>query len=173
MEVLDLVAKARPPKYVRLVLGARTFVTLAVKSLDYQLLFSGRELWRDFLYWTKVISREQARQNRIGRKTSRKLKLLYHRRSKRSKHVFEALAKQIARILKKNGVGTLFIENLTDIRPDMDFGPQNLLIRNFWIFRMLRKAIEGACVKKNIAVVLVETRGTSSTCVVCGGLINR
>ncbi|MCG0278196.1 MAG: transposase [Thermanaeromonas sp.] len=173
VEVPDPVAKARPPKCAGLDLGARTFGALAVEGLDYQLLFSGRELWKDFLYWTKMISREQARLNRTGRKTSRKLKLLYRKRSKRLKHAFEALAKQIARILKKNGVGTLFIENLTDIRADMDFGPQNLLVHNFWTFRMLRKAIEDACVKENIVVVPVEPQGTSSTCAVCGGLINR
>ncbi|MGI9951273.1 transposase [Moorellaceae bacterium AZ2] len=173
VEVPDPVEKPRAPKCAGLDLGARTLAALAVEGLEYQVLFSGRKLWKDFLYWSKAISREQSRLNKAGRKTSRKLKLLYRTRSKRLKHAFEALAKQVVRLLKRNRAGTLFIEDLTDIRADMDFGPQNLLVHNFWAFRMLRKAIEDACTKENIAVVRVEPRGTSSTCAACGGLVNR
>ncbi|MGI9951968.1 transposase [Moorellaceae bacterium AZ2] len=173
VEVPDPVEKPRAPKCAALDLGARTLAALAVDGLEYQVLFSGRKLWKDFLYWSKAISREQSRPNKAGRKTSRKLKLLYRTRSKRLKHAFEALAKQVVRLLKRNRAGTLFIEDLTEVRAAMDFGPQNLLVHNFWAFRMLRRAIEDACAKEGIAVVPVEPRGTSYTCAACRGLVNR
>ncbi|MEM3366287.1 MAG: transposase [Candidatus Methanomethyliaceae archaeon] len=68
---------------------------------------------------------------------------------------------------------TLFLEDLTGIREDMDFGPKNLLVHNFWAFRMLRNLITAACARAGIKVVPVEPRGTSSRCAVCGSPIRR
>ncbi|WP_165859231.1 hypothetical protein [Desulfofundulus salinus] len=45
--------------------------------MGHQLLFSSREPWKDFLYWTGRISAEQSRLNKAERKTSRILHLLY------------------------------------------------------------------------------------------------
>lgn len=165
--------KTKPVKAAGIDLGARTLAALAIEGMDNQVLFSGREVWKDFLYWSKRISAEQSRLNKAGRKTSRFLKLLYRARSKRLKHAFEALAKEIARRLKINKVTVLYLEDLTGIRADMDFGPGNLLVHNFWAFRMLRKAIEAACLKAGVQVVPVEPRGTSSYCAVCGTRLDR
>jgi putative transposase len=131
VEVPEAARKTRPEKYAALDLGARVLVALAVEGLDRQILFSGRKVWKDFLYWTKRIAEEQARLARAGRKTSRQLRMLYQVRARRLKHAFIALAAEIARILKQHRVTTLFIEDLTGIREDRDFGPKNLLVHNF------------------------------------------
>jgi len=55
----------------------------------------------------------------------------------------------------------------------MDFGPRNLLVHNFWAFRMLRNIIEAACSRHGIRVEMLEPRGTSSTCAVCGSPVKR
>ncbi|WP_438316177.1 zinc ribbon domain-containing protein [Candidatus Caldatribacterium sp. SIUC1] len=68
---------------------------------------------------------------------------------------------------------TLFLEDLTGIREDMDFGPGNLLVHNFWAFRMLRNLIEAACARAGIEVVPVEPHGTSSRCAVCRSPVER
>lgn len=160
-------------KYAAIDLGARVLVALAVERLDWQLLFSAREVWKDFLYWTKQIEKEQSRLNRAGRKTSRKLKRLYSCRARRLRHAFVALAAEIARCLRRHRVTTLFLEDLTGIREDMDFGPKNLLVHNFWAFRMLRNLVEAACKRTGIEVVPVEPEGTSSRCAVCGSPVKR
>lgn len=165
--------KAKPEKYAAADLGSRILAALAVERVDHQLLFSAREVWKDFLYWTKQIEKEQSRLNRAGRKTSRKLKRLYQLRTRRLRHTFITLAAEIARVLKRNQVTTLFLEDLTGIREDMDFGPKNLLVHNFWAFRMLRNLIEAACTWAGIRAVPVEPRGTSSICAVCGSPIKR
>lgn len=173
VEVPETERKPRPEKCAALDLGARVPAALAVEGLDRQVLFSGREVCKDFLYWTKQIAEEQARLARAGRKTSRQLRKLYQVRARRLRHAFVALAAEVVRVLKRHRVTTLFIEDLTGIRGDMDFGPGNLLVHNFWAFRMLRDLIEAACTQAGIQVVPVGPRGTSSRCAVCGSPIRR
>lgn len=173
VEVPEAARKTRPEKYAALDLGARVLAALAVEGVSRQILFSGRKVWKDFLYWTKRIAEEQARLARAGRKTSRQLRKLYRTRTRRLKHAFIALAAEVARILKRHHVAILFLEDLTGIREDMDFGPKNILVHNFWAFRMLRNLVEAACARAGIKVVPVEPRGTSSKCAVCGSPIRR
>ncbi|WP_427365713.1 RNA-guided endonuclease InsQ/TnpB family protein [Candidatus Caldatribacterium saccharofermentans] len=173
VEVPEPVRRTRPEKRAALDLGARTLAALAIEGFHRQILFSGRGVWKDFLYWTKRIAEEQARLSRAGRRTSRQLRRLYQVRTRRLKHAFVALAAETTRILKRHRVTTLFFEDLTGIREDMDFGPGNLLVHNFWAFRMLRNLIEAACVRAGIEVIPVEPRGTSSRCAVCGSPLER
>ena len=173
VEVPEPVRKTRPEKYAALDLGARILVALAIEGVSRQVLFSGRKVWKDFLYWTKRIAEEQARLARAGRKTSRQLRKLYQTRARRLRHAYLALAAEIARILKQHRVTTLFIEDLTGIREDMDFGPKNILVHNFWAVRQLKNLITAACARAGIKVVPVEPRGTSSRCAVCGSPIRR
>jgi putative transposase len=165
--------KEKPPKCAAIDLGARVLAALAVEGLDRQPLFSAREVWKDFLYWTKRIAEEQARLARAGRRTSRTLRRLYQTRTRRLRHAFAALAAEIARILKRHRVTVLLLEDLTGIREDMDFGPGNLLVHNFWAFRMLRKLIEAECSRAGIAVIPILPDGTSSSCAVCGAPVSR
>jgi len=165
--------KKKPEKHAALDLGARILAALAIEGLDRQIILSGREVWKDFLYWTKRIAQEQSRLNGAGRKTSRKLKRLYQTRALRLRHAFAALAREVACILKRNRVTVLFIEDLTGIREDMDFGPKNLLVHNLWAFGMLRRLIEAACARVGVKVVPVKPRGTSSRCAVCGSPVLR
>lgn len=123
VEVPEPVRKEKSEKCAALDLGARVLVALAVEGFERQLLFSGREVWKDFLYWTKRITGEQFRLNRAGRKTSRQLRRFYRIRVHRLKHAFVALVAEIAHILKRHRVTTLFLEDLTGIRGNMDFGP--------------------------------------------------
>ncbi|WP_245574436.1 transposase [Desulfovirgula thermocuniculi] len=173
VEVPEPARKTRPEKCAALDLGTRVLAALAVEGLNRQILFSGRKVWKDFLYWTKRIAEEQSRLNRAGRKTSRQLGRLYLVRAHRLRHAFVALAAEIARILKQHRVTTLFIEDLAGIREDMDFGPKNFLVHNFWAFRMLKKLVEAACARAGIKVVPVEPHGTSSRCAVCGSPTGR
>lgn len=144
--------KEKPPKCAAIDLGARVLAALATEGLDHQLLFFAREVWKDFLYWMKQIAKEQARLAKAGRRTSRALRRLCQTRTRNLRHTFTALAAEIARILKRHRVTVLFLEDLTDIREDMDFGPRNFLVHNFWAFRMLRKLIEAECSRAGIAV---------------------
>lgn len=165
--------KAKPERYAALDFGARVLAALAIEGLSRQILFSGRKVWKDFLYWTKLIAEEQSRLVLSGRKTSRRLRRLYQVRARRLRHAFVALSAEIARILKRHHVTALFLEDLTGIREEMDFGPNNLLVHNFWAFRMLNSLIKAACTRFGIKIVFVEPRGTSSRCADCGSSISR
>ncbi|WP_245574275.1 RNA-guided endonuclease InsQ/TnpB family protein [Desulfovirgula thermocuniculi] len=173
VEVPEPARKTRPEKCAALDLGARVLAALAIEGVSRQILFSGRKVWKDFLYWTKRIAEEQARLARAGRKTSRQLRKLYQTRARRLRHAYLALAAEIARTLNQHRVTTLFIEDLTGIREDMDFGPKNILVHNFWAVRQLKNLITAACARAGIKVVPVEPRGTSSRCAVCGSPTGR
>jgi putative transposase len=82
------------------------------------------------------------------------------------------LAAELVRTLKRHRVTVLHVENLTGIRDDMDFGPKNILVHNFWAFRMLLNLIEQACSRAGIRVVPDGTRD-SLTCAVCGSTLRR
>lgn len=164
--------KARPEKHAAADLGARVLVALAIEGLDRQLLFSGREVWKDFLYWTKKVAEEQSKLNRSGRRTSRRLRELYRMRTLRLKHAFVALAAELVRVLKRHRVTILHAEDLTGIRDDMNFGPKNLLVHNFWAFRMLLNLIKQACGRAGIKVIPDGTRD-SLTCAVCESSLRR
>jgi putative transposase len=172
VEALEPVRSPKPEKHATADLGARVLVALAVEGLDSQLLFSGREVWKDFLYWTKKIAEEQSQLNKSGRRTSRKLRELYQTRALRLKHAFVTLAARMAKILKRHRVTVLHVEDLTHIRDEMDFGPKNLLVHNFWAFRMLLNLIEAACSRVGIRVVADATRD-SLTCAACGSALRR
>lgn len=174
-QVVDVPEPARlpkPEKHAALDLGARTLVALAIQGLSQQILFSGREVWKDFLYWTKQIAKEQARLAQDGRKTSRKLRRLYQMRAGRLKHALTALAAEIARVLKRHGVTVLHIEDLTGIRDNMDFGPKNLLAHNFWAFGMIRNLIVQACGRIGIKV-RADAPKDSLVCAMCEGALRR
>jgi putative transposase len=156
----------KPEKHAAADLGARVLIALAVEGLDRQLLFSGREVWKDFLYWTKRIAEEQSKLSRSGCRTSRRLKEMYRMRTLRLKHAFIALAAELVRILKRRRVTVLHVEDLTNIRDDMNFGPKNILVHNFWAFRMLLNLIKQACDRAGIRVIPDGTRD-SLTCAVC------
>jgi putative transposase len=172
VEVPEPIRSPKPEKHAAADLGARVLLALAVEGLNHQLLFSGREVWKDFLYWTKQIAEEQSRLNKSGRKTSRRLRKLYQIRASRLKHAFIGLAAELVRILKRRRVTVLHVEDLTHIRDDMDFGPKNLLVHNFWAFRMLLNLIETACGRAGIRVVADGTRD-SLTCAACGSPVRR
>lgn len=173
VEVPEAVRKVKEEKYAAIDLGARVLTALAIENLDQQILFSAREVVKDFLYLTKQIEEEQSRPNKAGRKISKKLKRLYQLCARRLKHALVSLSSKIARILKQHHVTTLFLEDLTGIREEMDFGAKNLLVHNFWTFRMLRNLIEASCTRFGIKVKPIEPRGTSSKCAVCGHPIKR
>ncbi len=124
-------------------------------------------------HWTKRIAGEQARLARAGTKTSRALRRLYQTRTRRLKHAFIALAAEIARILKRHRVTVLFLEDLTGICEDMDFGPGNPLVHNFWAFRLLRKLVAATCARAGIAAIPIPPKGTSSSCAACGTPVSR
>ncbi len=117
VEVPEPERKAKPEKYAALDLGARILAALAIEGVSRQILFSGRKVWKDFLYWTKRIAEEQARLARAGRKTSRQLRKLYQTRARRLRHAYLALAAEIARTLSQHRVTTLFLEDPPDGHP--------------------------------------------------------
>ncbi|MHB0885726.1 MAG: RNA-guided endonuclease InsQ/TnpB family protein [Bacillota bacterium] len=173
VETPEPVRATRPEKWAGIDLNARILAAAAVEDNQLVRLYRGREIWREFLYWTRRIAREQARLAQQGVRTSRPVRRLYRRRRLRLLHALQALARQVAVGLRRSGVTDVALEDLTGIREHMDFGPGNLLVHNFWAFARWRRTLEAALGRVGIRVVAVEARGTSSRCAVCGQPVAR
>jgi putative transposase len=96
--------KERPDKYAASDLGARRPLALAIQGSSAHHIFSARELWKDFKYWTGKIALEQSRLSTQGLKTSRRLRQLYRMRRLRLRHSLEGIASKVTGLLKRHGV---------------------------------------------------------------------
>ncbi len=173
VETLEPVRASRPERWAGIDLNARILAAVAVQGCAAVQLYRGREIWREFSYWTRRIAREQARLAQQGLRTSRAVRRLYRRRRLRLLHALQALARQVVVGLRRDGVTNMALEDLTGIREHMDFGPGNLLVHNFWAFARWRRTLEAALGRVGIRVVTVQARGTSSHCAVCGQPVAR
>ncbi len=132
VEMPEAGRKARLPKWAGIDQNARIPAAVALEGDPVVRLYRAREIWREFLYWTRQIAEEQARLQTFGLKTSRRLRALFRTRRLRLRHALLALARQIACDFKQDRVTHVALEDLTGIRDLMDFGPKNLLVHNFW-----------------------------------------
>jgi len=89
-------------------LGIANLATVAVEDGSW-MLFKGGSVLSEFKKITKSISIEEKRLSRHGLKTSRKLEMLYNKRSLLLKNAREGLAREIVESLYDKGVGEIFI----------------------------------------------------------------
>jgi len=148
--------------------GARIPLALAIEGVPEVLVFRARELWKDFLYWSRQIAGLQSRLRTRGMHASRELRRMYARRRERLLAAYRGLARTVVDILKRHGVTDLIVGDLTGIRENMDFGPLNELVHNFWSFAELLRILKDACERAGIRVHEKPEGGTSSHCVLCG-----
>lgn len=173
VEMAEPVRTARPVKWAGIDTGTRILAAVAIEGNPLVRLYRAREVWRELLYWTRRIAREQSRLARHGLRSSRRLRQLHQKRRRRLLHALQGLARQVARNCRRAGGTHVGLEDLTGIRAYMDFGSANLLAHNFWAFRLWHRTLATALERVGIKVEAVEPRGTSSRCSTCGGLVTR
>jgi len=98
-------------------LGILNLATVAVQNGSW-MLFKGGSVLSEFKKITKRISKEKKRLARHGLKTSRKLVILYNKRSLLLKNAREGLAREIVESLYDKGVGEIYIGYPKDIARD-------------------------------------------------------
>ena len=89
-------------------LGIANLATVAVEDGSW-MLFKGGLVLSEFKKITKSISIEKKKLARHGLKTSRKLEMLYNKRSLLLKNAREGLAREIVETLYDKGVGEIYI----------------------------------------------------------------
>lgn len=137
-------------------------------STGHHALFPGNALKEDEYYFRKEIAA-------CGRATSNRASRLHRLRSKRRRHFFHALSKEIVDQCVEQGVGTLVVGDLEGVRnkgttdEPKDWGPAGNLALHEWGFARLTKLLTYKAKAQGITVDLVSEQGTSQTCCQCGG----
>ena len=173
MDVTEPMRKPNPVKYATADIGAKRTIALTIQDSKVAHVFSARELWKDYKYWTRRIAREQSRLSRQGLKTSRRLKKLYRMRRLRLIHALEAMARKITESLKREKVTHFMVGYPRGCRESMDFGANNEKVHNFWNFRAILDILEKHCQRRGIYFERVDESGTSEVCHVCGSQLRR
>jgi transposase len=144
-------------------LGIVNLATVAVQDGSW-MIFKGGSVLSEFKKITKRISIEEKRLARHGLKTSRKLEMLYKKRSLLLKNAREGLAREIVESLYDKGVGEIYIGYPKGIAQDKG----NERNTNFWSYSAIIKRIKDVAQEYGIKVKLVDEENTSKTCSLCG-----
>ncbi|MBI5389741.1 transposase [Candidatus Woesearchaeota archaeon] len=173
VEVPEHIRKKRPVKYAAGDIGARRTIAVSIQGSNISHVFSARELWKDYKYWTRQIAKEQSTLSQTGLKTSRKLKQLYRMRRLRLKHGLETLAAGVTSLLKKHDITHFKVGYPKDCREDMNFGRNNGLVHNFWAYDITLRILGKHCVRRDIEFERIDESGTSDRCHVCDTPVRR
>lgn len=173
VEVSDPARKPKPIKYATADIGVKRTIAVTIQRSRIAYVFSARQLWKDYKYWSRHIAEEQSRLSQQGLKTSRKLKRLYRMRQMRLKHALETMSRKIALELKKRGVTHFKVGYPKNCRESMNFGRNNSKVHNFWNFKTVLDILEKHCQRRGIELERVDETGTSKVCHICNTQVKR
>ena len=94
-------------------IGANNIVACTTTT-GQQYLYGGRDLFERFRETTREIARLQSKL-RDGRYTSKRIRRLYRRRTRRRDHAMDALARNLMQRLYAEGISTVYVGDLTDV----------------------------------------------------------
>jgi len=138
-------------------------VNLAVVSTPSTVLFfSGREWWHRRRRWKEIRKKLQKERRfraikRIGDKERRYNNDLAHK-----------ISRAIVEAAKKERNSVIVMEDLTNIREDMDFSSEQNYKNHGWFFNRLQSFIAYKAIEAGIPVYFVRPEWTSATCPKCG-----
>ena len=144
-------------------LGIVNLATVYVEDGSWYLFKSGSVL-SQYEYYSKKIQVAQKTLARHKQRRSRKLKLLYEKRSRFLKHALNSMVRKVMELLKDKGVGKIVVGHPKDIVR----GRGNKLTVNFWNYGYVIKRFKGVGEEVGIDVVEVSEAYTSKTCSLCG-----
>ena len=127
-------------------------------------LFKGGSVLSQYEHYGKKIQITQkilARHKQSRR--SRKLRLLYEKRSRSLKHALNSMVRKVMELLKDKGVGKLVVEYPQGIAKHRG----NKLTVNFWNYRYVVKRLKEVGEEVGIDVVEVDEAYTSKACSLC------
>ena len=120
-------------------IGANTLVACATTTGE-QYLYDGRELFQRFRDTTHRIAELQSKLEE-GRYSSKRIRRLYRKRTRRRDHAQEALCRDLLERLYEDGVGTLYVGELTDVLGTHWSVETNAKTHNFWAFKQFTERL--------------------------------
>jgi putative transposase len=136
-----------------------------------QYLYAGRDQFERFRSTTEEIARLQSELEE-GRYSSLRIRRLYRRRTRRRDHAMAALARDLVGRLYDQGVSTVYVGDLTDVRRTHWSVRANEKTHNFWAFRMFIEGLACTAEEYGITVEVRSEAWTSRECPSCGSTID-
>jgi len=138
-------------------------VNLAVVSTPSAVLFfSGREWWHRRRRWKEIRERLQ-KERRF-----RAIKKLGDKERRYNIDLAHKISRAIVEAAKKEKNPVIVMEDLTNIRDDMEFSNEQNYKNHGWFFNRLQSFIAYKAIEARIPVFLVDPEWTSATCPKCG-----
>ena len=147
-------------------IGANNLVACTTTT-GQQYLYEGRELFQRFRETTREISRLQSKLKE-GRYSSRRIRQLYRKRTRRRDHAQEALCRGLLERLYAEGVDTVYIGGLTDVLDTHWSVETNAKTHNFWAFKQFTERLACTAEEFGISVEVRSEAWTSQECPQCG-----
>ncbi|WP_254546871.1 RNA-guided endonuclease InsQ/TnpB family protein [Halomarina pelagica] len=147
-------------------IGASNIVSCTITT-GQQYLYEGRDLFDRFRETTREIARLQSKL-REGRYSSKQIRRLYRRRTRRRDHAMDALARDLSERLYEEGVSTMYVGDLTDVLETHWSVRANAKTHNFWAFRAFIKRLAYTAEEYGITVEVRSEAWTSRECPNCG-----
>jgi len=153
-------------KTAALDIGANNLVACTTTT-GQQYLYEGRDLFDRFRETTRHIAELQSKL-RSGRYSSKQIRSLYRRRTRRRDHAQDALCRDLVERLYDEGVSTVYVGDLTDVLETSWSVRANAKTHNFWAFREFIKRLACTAEEFGMAVEVRSEAWTSQECPNCG-----
>lgn len=151
-------------------IGANNLVACTTTT-GQQYLYEGRDLFERFRETTRTIAEQQSKVKREeGRHTSKRIRRLYRRRTRRRDHAMDALARDLIDRLYEEGVSTVYVGVLTDVLETHWSVRANAKTHNFWAFRAFIDQLACTAEEFSITVEVRPEAWTSQECPNCGSI---
>ncbi|NHV45752.1 MAG: transposase [Candidatus Verstraetearchaeota archaeon] len=160
---VENVVEARGSLRASMDLGIINLATIYVEDSIWY-IFKGGGVFSQYEYYSKKISRVQKVLSRHGQRTSKRLKLLYDKRSKFLKHALNSMVRRIMEELKEKEVGEVVVGYPKNIVRNHG----NKLTVNFWNYGYIIRRFKEVGEELGIKVIDVDEQNTSKTCSLCG-----
>jgi putative transposase len=146
--------------------GANNLVACTTTA-GQQYLYEGRDLFARFRETTEEIARLQSKL-REGRYSSRRIRRLYRKRTRRRDHAQDALVRDLMERLYDEGVATMYVGDLTDVLSTHWSAEVNEKTHQFWAFRAFIERLSHTAEEYGITVEVRSEANTTRTCPACG-----
>ena len=146
--------------------GANNLVACTTTT-GQQFLYEGRDLFARFRKTTEEIARLQSKL-REGRYSSRRIRRLYRKRTRRRDHAQDTLVRDLIERLYDEGVATIYVGDLTDVLSAHWSAEVNEKMHQFWAYRSFIDRLATTVEEYGITVEVESEAYTTAECPVCG-----
>jgi putative transposase len=147
-------------------LGVNNLVACATTTGE-QYLYDGEDLFEQFRATTEEIGRLSLKLP-PEQDTSRRIRRLYCKRSRRRSHAQKALIRDLVERLHDEGIATVYIGDLTGAIEPQPSPEINEKLNHFWAVAQFTDQLRSVCEEYGIKVAEKTEAWTSQTCPECG-----